>query len=199
MLDYRIEIDDTKVRAAFDDWLKKIPRMHNIVLRRIAERVVGNSKQYFLTGQALHVRTGLLRKSISYVMDGNFSVRIGSNIPYARIHEYGGTIVPRHGKYLAIPLDQMAQGKSPRAFTDLFPIRSSDGRLFLARRPIWLARNKANRGGAMVLMYALKRSVTIPRRPYLRSALDYTFASGQAQDIAARTVEEFITAEWGKS
>ena len=51
----------------------------------------------------LHSRTGNLRRSISSGVDvkGNSMVGwIGSNLIYARIHELGGTIRPRAGKYL---------------------------------------------------------------------------------------------------
>jgi hypothetical protein len=199
MIGFAIDIDDTEVRAAFDDWPRKIPRLHNMVLRRIGERCVGNAKQYWLTGQSLHVRTGKMRNTVTYKMDGNFMVIVGSNAPQGAIHEFGGVILPRRAKYLAIPMNAQAEGKSPRAFPDLFPIRSKDGRLFLARRPMFIARRKANTGGAVVFMYALKRSVTMPRRPWLSPAIHYTFESGQAQDIATRTTREFITAEWGKN
>ena len=199
MIDIRIEVDDKQLRAAFTDWEKRLPLLNSLILRRIAERTVSNCKQYWLTGQSLHVRTGLLRQSISYRMEGSYAVIVGTNVPYAHIHEAGGDIFPRRGKYLAIPMHASAKGHSPRDFPDIFPIRLKDGRLFLARRPMFLTRRRANTGGAIVMMYALKRSVHIPSRPYLRPSIDYTLYSGQAEEIGKRTAEEFIEAEWKKA
>ncbi len=199
MIEYEIEIDDREVKKAFSDWTRKIPRLHGMILRRIGERVVSNVAQYWLTGQALHVRTGRFRRSINYRMDGNFLVLIGTNAPQGHIHEHGGIILPRTAKYLAIPMHKSAEGHSPRDFPDLFPIRLKSGGFYLARRPMFVSRRRANVGGVMVFMYALKKYVTMPSRPYLGPAIAYTFVSGQANDLATRTTREFITAEWGKN
>lgn len=199
MIDIRIEIDDSKVRAAFTDWENKIPKLHRVMIGRIAERIVGNCKQYWLTGQSLHVRSGLLRTSISYARQGDYAVIVGTNVPYGRIHEHGGDIVAKRTKYLAIPVDPIAQGRKPRTIPGLFFIPSKLGGGVLAMRPMFTSRRRGNTGGAMVIMYVLKHSVWIPQRPYLRPAIDYTLYSGQAEEIGENTVKEFITAEWGRS
>jgi len=66
---------------------------------------------------------------------------------------YGGTIVPRKAKALAIPVDRLAYGKSPRVMDGLFfvPSTSSGAVGILARR---------ESGGGIRPMYVLKRSVT---------------------------------------
>ena len=49
-----------------------------------------------LSGQVLNARSGRLRDSIaaSLTINGNrVSAGVGSDIPYAAIHEYGGTIL----------------------------------------------------------------------------------------------------------
>ncbi len=51
-----------------------------------------------LSGQMLQVRSGRLRASITATVDddgGTLSGTVGSNVPYAAIHEYGGTIARR--------------------------------------------------------------------------------------------------------
>lgn len=46
----------------------------------------------------------------------------------AHAHEYGATIKPKKGKYLAIPLTKEAQAAgSPRAFSDLRFVNAKDG------------------------------------------------------------------------
>ena len=47
----------------------------------------------------------------------------------AHAHEYGATIRPKKGKYLAIPLTKEAQAAgSPRAFSDLYFVNAKDGK-----------------------------------------------------------------------
>lgn len=43
--------------------------------------------------------TALLRRSIDYAATPE-KVMVGSNLPYARIHQKGGTVKPKKGKYL---------------------------------------------------------------------------------------------------
>jgi len=69
---------------------------------------------------------------------------------------YGGTIRPRRRRMLAIPARPEAEGKTPREFPDLFPVRKKTGfggrqaRGFLARRE----------GRRIRIMFWLRRSVT---------------------------------------
>lgn len=49
-------------------------------------------------GQTL-TNVGTLRKSIDKIATPD-KVMVGSNLPYARIHQKGGTIKPKKGKYL---------------------------------------------------------------------------------------------------
>lgn len=56
-----------------------------------------------LSGQVLKVRTGRLRSSITHeVRDvgGTVELVVGTNVAYARIHEFGGVIIPKRAKYL---------------------------------------------------------------------------------------------------
>ncbi len=88
-------------------------------------------------------------------------VVVGTDVEYAAIQEFGGTITPKNTKYLAIPLTSAAERYgSPRNYpVRLIPvIRGGEGVL------IDVVDYEA--------VYALKKSVTIPARPYLRPALD---------------------------
>jgi len=59
-------------------------------------------------GQPL-VDTGRLRSSISSAVQGN-EVVVGTNLIYAPIHQFGGVIFPKKGKYLAFPRRGSAAG-----------------------------------------------------------------------------------------
>ncbi|MCL4528667.1 MAG: HK97 gp10 family phage protein [Chloroflexi bacterium] len=84
------------------------------------------------------------------------SVDVGTNVEYAAIHEFGGTITAKKSKYLAIPVGTYTG--SPRDHEDLKPRKSANGWVLL------------DASGA--IQYVLKTSVQIPAQPYLRPAMD---------------------------
>ena len=75
--------------------------------RRAMFFVEGKAKRRFDTPGNLKVRSGHYRRSIRSGVDSKHSGVMGflsANIPYASIHEYGGTIYPKKGKYLRFPI-----------------------------------------------------------------------------------------------
>ena len=96
-------------------------------------------------------------------------VIIGTAIEYAAIHEFGGTIVPKRARYLAIPVGSYTG--SPLEHGDLQMRETRGGNLVMV-------------DGAGNVQYVLKTSVTIPARPYLRPAAD------EHQDEVAREMSE---------
>lgn len=106
--------------------------------------------------------TGGTRESIRKIVVRNrsFLGRFGSKVPYARIHEEGGTIRPKSARVLTIPVTAQAQkAGSPRSFGGDLHFRFSGGRPLGLFDPV----------GKM--QYVAKDSVTIPARPYLEPAL----------------------------
>lgn len=89
---------------------------------------------------------------------GKLEVRLGSNVKYAGIHQSGGVIRAKSGKYLAIPM-RAARNKRPRDFEGTW-FRRVRGRL-------WLFRKKGKRSPKIEALFLMLRSVTIPARPYL--------------------------------
>jgi len=149
------------------------------------------------------LNTGRLRASIKGRAEPN-GASAGTNVIYANLMNAGGTIRPTKAKFLAIPLTrEAARASGPRNFPrKLFVIRSKNGNLLLVEAPPLtktgkkkkLKRNeseqkladKYNAGGEMVPHYVLKKSVTIPARPFngftdaavddvLNIATDYLF------------------------
>lgn len=84
-------------------------------------------------------------------------VAIGTNVVYGPIHEFGGTITARKGKYLAIPIGSYRG--SPREHGDLRLRKTARGNLIMV-------------DASGTPQYVLKTSVEIPARPYLRPAYD---------------------------
>jgi hypothetical protein len=83
------------------------------------------------------------------------------DVEYALIHELGGVIEPKNSKFLAIPVTDLARkAGSPRNLVGLAYVQSIKGQPMLVD----------DESGEV--HYILKRSVTIPARPYLRPAAD---------------------------
>lgn len=142
-------------------------------LTRAAEALRTHIKLRKLSGEPLHARTGQLRGSVSYRVETRTDgvlARIGPHVPYARIQEFGGTIRPRRGQFLTIPLRAAMTAAGATRFTARAIISSPsiggfEGTFF--RDHILFGK----RGKQAVPLFVLKRSVTIPARSYLRSSL----------------------------
>lgn len=115
-------------------------------------------------------RTGVLEGGIDIVtyahedgkgVEGVWGVH---DVDYALIHELGGTIEPKNAKFLAIPVTETARrAGSPRNMSGLAYAQTAKG------QPVLL-----NSESGMV-HYLLRKSVTIPARPYLRPAADVKY------------------------
>lgn len=101
------------------------------------------------------------------------TVSIGSNKPYARVHQIGGTIRPKNGKFLAIPNPEYSETKGKHMRTWL---RETEGRGYkpytvLGKKggAVYDKRlRKAQAAGEDVKpYYFLVKQVKIPARPYI--------------------------------
>jgi len=93
----------------------------------------------------------------------------GADVPYAAIHEYGGTIRPKNGAYLRIPLGAALTTAGVDRFAT--PLRSTGAGLFGVV--------KTERGSLLlqhrpsgVPWYVLVPQVRMPARPFMRPAFD---------------------------
>lgn len=84
-------------------------------------------------------------------------------VTIAYVHEYGMTIKPKKGKYLTIPTNPKAKGKSAREFTDLVFIPIKNGNGLLVRK-----KDKDD----FEIFFVLVKSVDIPERSFLRTGFD---------------------------
>ncbi len=98
------------------------------------------------------VESRRLANSINYQINGD-RIPVGTNLIYAKIQHEGGIITPKKAKYLAIPLTPAAKAMRPRDFTDTF---INKGVIF-----------RKLEGGKIEALYALKKQVKIPARPYM--------------------------------
>lgn len=120
------------------------------------------------------IESARLKNSIAYVAS-NQGVIIGTNVPYAAIHQFGGTIRPVNAKKLAIPLDRQAARMRPRDLTgQTFIIRSKAGNLLLMERSLKYSGQKGKRflsegkfREVVKPRYLLVDQVVIPQRKFL--------------------------------
>lgn len=106
--------------------------------------------------------TGNLAKSFAIVTrarGGNVTASVQSDAPYAYIHETGGIIRPRNGKYLTIPMTPEARAR---------PARAWGGRLFVPRGKRYLA---SKQGRGIKPQFALVKQSRIRPKRYLSKAV----------------------------
>lgn len=142
-------------------------------MKRSTIRLADYIAEHKLSGQKLNVRTGSLRRSLQesrakkvITMGNNVIGTVGTNLKYAAIHEYGGTIRPKRAKWLAIPLKGALTAKGvarggPRDFKDTFFATSKKGNLILFGRSM----------GSIIPLFAMKKEVKIPKKPYMKPSL----------------------------
>lgn len=128
--------------------------------------------------------TGRLARSIvsSPVIVTNNSAEIGSNLPYAPIHQNGGTITAKKSKYLTIPVSiEAKRAGSARRFINQAKSRGEDPTFLRGRGGTlvivhYVGRKKKSKGkgkrrvlesaGEMKIAFVLKRSIRIPQRRF---------------------------------
>lgn len=110
-------------------------------LHKGVELAASKVSRDYLTGQSLKARTGNLRKAVQGWMEGDLDgvvgVREGSAVAkYAwLLGDEEKTIVPKNGKFLAIPIGENLTGAgvprytSPRQVEDGFFVKTKTGRL----------------------------------------------------------------------
>jgi phage gpG-like protein len=118
-------------------------------------------------GQTM-VDTARLLRSVTHAVAGG-TLRVGTNVRYAAQRHFGGTLVPKDAKYLAVPLDGAAR-RRPRQFDNLKwapPTAKSGPNVggFLVQR---LTGRAAKRQKARYrYLFVLLKKVEQPARPFL--------------------------------
>jgi phage gpG-like protein len=106
------------IRFEFDDhllsvYVRALPDKLHLTVRQAIQmecmKLATRVKDHYLSGYALHVRSGLLRRRTTWrIIDSALKIVgvVGTNTPYAAIHEFGGQtkphiIRPKNRKLLA--------------------------------------------------------------------------------------------------
>jgi len=144
------------------DWARQAAaKTRGAIMRGVTKGallVEARAKKIVYQGHPEHLKsgTGHLRQSLTHELQpSNLLAYVGTNVKYAAIHEFGGEIKPQGHPFLAIPVGDMKG--SPRDHEELRFQPTAKGGVLL---------DKADK-----LQYVLRRSVTIPARPYIGPAL----------------------------
>lgn len=147
-------------------------------MRRSVIRLADYIAEEKLSGKKLNVRTGNLRRSfqenkarkVQRRADGVIGT-VGTNVKYAKIQEYGGTIRPKKKKWLTVPIGEAltpsgAPRGSARDFKGTFFAWSRKGNLIL------FGQSPVGGGKKIVPLFVLKKMVRIPGRAYMKPSLE---------------------------
>lgn len=105
---------------------------------------------------------GHLRDSLRWRFIRPGLIEMGSfGIPYARIHEFGGTITPVTKQWLTIPTEQFKNQRA-RDLPNLFFVQKSASKAMLFQK---------SGDGPPVLAFNLRKRVEIKAKPYLAPAI----------------------------
>lgn len=168
------------VSASADDVIKSLQGQMVQYQKQLSEQVFraltlieAQVKQNIRSGSGLQVRTGSLLNSITKDIITNRQGYIvgevaSEGVIYAAIHEFGGIIKPVTKQFLTVPApdNRNADGTVKESVADLRASKNS----FIRNGTIF----KDLGGGNIQAMFFLKKSVTIPARPYMAPALAAT-------------------------
>jgi hypothetical protein len=135
----------------------------------VAARAIENKlKKHFAANNQKPNKMGYTKTNLwADIRNATHSRRDGSgaiievNHPAMNLKVYGGKIVPKRGKAIAIPINPAAYGRSPRTFPadSLFMLKSKGG------NPI-LARKVDPQSKVLEAMYLLLTSTYVPPDPH---------------------------------
>jgi len=98
---YSLQLEIRGTKEVIDN-LGKSPQAVRFAMAKVGA-LLERAVKIKLSGEVLKVRTGRLRSSITHeVRDvgGAVELVVGTNVVYARIHEFGGVILPKRARFL---------------------------------------------------------------------------------------------------
>ena len=149
------------------------------IVRRISQR---------LSGPVLKENTGRLKGSLNHEEKADsleVSAGGGPEVDYAAIHNFGGVIRPKKKKFLTIPFPGGPADKP-------VPLRASDFTdTFVAKGIIFQRKKKVKKAknAQIIPLFILKKSVTIPARPYM-------FLEESDVEYLKESIADFIAGAW---
>jgi len=173
----------TRVKPALEESARLVMRHTQVA------HLTGPTGATTLTPHSRH-----LTRSMNYRLEvdaGTPVAIVGPNVPYGALQHFGGTVRPKGHPYLTIPLKAALTASGPKftareiianpgegGYSGTFVATSKAGNRIifgrLGRTEKGRQRTKKGAGGerfGYVPLFVLKRSVSVPGRPYLYTAL----------------------------
>lgn len=159
--DVRLKSNLPSVGRAASRALREALTAAAITLQEETQRLLGGSSPS-APGSPPGNSTGALQRSISVGTVDDDTRRVGSNLPYAPVHELGRVITGTMTVPLTPEAKLMRRRNASLRTQDLTLIKRKGG------RPPLLARTT---GGRTEFLFVLKRAITLAPRPFLGPAV----------------------------
>lgn len=181
------------VSRSVADGLRKITRWMPKALERALEawqlEVDAEIVQSFNEGDPLKRRTGQMSRTLSFTKirkaGKGYKFTLKSPLPYASIHEFGGTIRPVTKQWLTVPLkDAMTPAGVTRRSATEWP----DSFIEKSRRSGSVILFQRKGDDDVIPLFVLVKKVEIPPRRWLSGAIDKT--SETLGEAITRFIEE---------
>lgn len=185
--------------------------MGQAVVRHIQKSFVkvGHRHRASPAGGPPGIQRGDLMNRMQFVLHKPMVVRVGSPLPYDAMHEFGGTITARNVKYLPVPVNDAAkrlhESKGTRSTRSLRTmgtfrlIKPLFGRqvLLVGDAGVKTEFNTKDSAGKSITVrrndqpvFVLKKSIRIPKRPFMAPALAKARGStGLTREFANKTTK----------
>ena len=168
-------------------------------MQDVAQHMVGAVQRNIGPGGLIGRRTGTLARAIVFTIEkGTQSIQGDLYVDpavavYGGIQEEGGTIVPTHGQFLAIPLPPMLTGNLVARGTAADVRANPEAYGFIATfipRGKHVIMAKVTPYDLPISIFALKTSVTLPGRHYMSTTLvqETTWIADRLEQIANEDV-----------
>ena len=161
----KTEVNTRKLTAFANRLGRTFPTEIAKGLFQAAEFVAGALREEInaFTSASNGPKSGALSRSFRptvLVKGDKLRVGVYSSLPYARIQDQGGTIVPVNAKALAVPLTNTARRLTPRQMPGLVLIKTKGKALLVL----------PTKKGKITPQYVLKQSVTLRGHFYIEKA-----------------------------
>lgn len=180
MMRFQLELG-IKIQAQTQDNIKATFGRGRGPRSELTQRAYGSTARRAGRGGGLFQSVNLER-----TQGGAVTVSVGGpGVPYAAIHEFGGTVLPVTAKFLTIPFQPKYAGARAGEFNLQFGVDPAWGRV--------LVRAGARQGVDGLyedsdIAYVLRRSATIPPRPYFQPAVEKVTQNESVRETMRRLI-----------
>lgn len=189
MITVQVKIERSALHGFGDRLRSVLDRRLPVAVGDALHAYVASLQTERLTGQALKVRTGALRRSFSVIVRGDAKNGVVGVVTttskYFGVHERGATIRPVRAKFLAVPLQAAMTpagvSRYPSPLRTSLPAAFPEG-VFVHNNVLF-----GKKDGKAIALFALRKQIVIPPR-IGAATLWSSFAATTLQQIIGQSV-----------